>query len=188
VIPGQGSAATCGVGFVGEVVDNALMGGEQFGANVVTIAGQPMLLAQTGGGTAMHLVRAAASPDAQAAVDEYYLSAENLKRVPTAGRYGRDDLLAPGWAPRTLCGRGLAMMACAPDTPTIVNLLLQVEVTTVVGTPRGSSGRFLIPGTVLSCVDDVFAKHNSATAPPSVLIVRPRPSGLGAHYCPHATM
>jgi hypothetical protein len=79
---------------------------ELFGANVIEIAGTPMLLTATGGGTAVHLA-APVRPGVtgRSAVLEHLLRPDRVAEVPALVNYDLAALTQPRWSPATLCGR-----------------------------------------------------------------------------------
>lgn len=80
---------------------------ENHGANTITVHDKTFVLAQRGGGEAVHLV-----PEAQyTAGTPRPIGDESDYGGPFNLRYGRSELEDPRWAERTLCGRSEWRMA-----------------------------------------------------------------------------
>ncbi len=86
------------------------------GRNELLIGGEAYLLTETGGGSAVHLTRRAASSDEpRGALDGF--SFDDERPFPLDDRYDREKLLDPIWAATTLCGRLWARMAAGDGGP-----------------------------------------------------------------------
>jgi hypothetical protein len=73
--------------------------------NSIVIDGQPLLLAETTGGRAVHLIPGAArSSDARPAIPEAWLDRAGRDYVDSIANYSSARLLDPSWSTRTMCG------------------------------------------------------------------------------------
>lgn len=86
--------------------------------NAIEIDGRPLLLGQSGGGLAVHLVpNADGSPEARAAVPPTWLDRASRGYVESIADYSPSRLLEPCWSPRTLCGIEWQGMAAGEGGP-----------------------------------------------------------------------
>lgn len=88
------------------------MRADEGGINAVTIESEDYLLAESGGGHAVHLVRrGSSSTGCQSAVPEHWLEGTRPQVAPTIRNYDPAALLDERWETTTLCGRGWRSMA-----------------------------------------------------------------------------
>lgn len=75
------------------------------GLNSIVVDGQPMLLGETAGGRAVHLVpRAADSSEARPAIPSVWLDSSGRDYAESIVNYSPARLLDPAWSIRTMCG------------------------------------------------------------------------------------
>lgn len=73
--------------------------------NVIVVDGQPLMLGETAGGRAVHLVPSSdGSPDAQPAIPASWLNSASREYVESIANYSSERLLEPAWSTRTMCG------------------------------------------------------------------------------------
>lgn len=75
------------------------------GLNSIVVDGQTLLLGETAGGRAVHLIRSAASSsDARPAIPSAWLDSNGREYVESIANYSSARLLDPAWSIRTMCG------------------------------------------------------------------------------------
>jgi len=73
--------------------------------NSILVDGQPLLLGETAGGRAVHLIRSAAgSSDARPAIPSAWLDSNGREYVESVTNYSSARLLDLAWSTRTMCG------------------------------------------------------------------------------------
>lgn len=86
--------------------------------NSILVDGQPLLLGETAGGRAVHLVPdATASPDARPAIPSAWLDSSGRDYVESVTNYSSARLLDPAWSTRTMCGIEWDAMAAGDAGP-----------------------------------------------------------------------
>jgi len=81
------------------------------GVNAFRVGEVELLLTVTSGGEAVHLARVAdPQGTGRSAVHDFYFEPSNRRSTVLERGYDRAALLAPRWAPETLCGRVWAVM------------------------------------------------------------------------------
>jgi hypothetical protein len=82
------------------------------GPNVIEVAGSPLLLTSTSGGSAVHLTSVKRDgEEGREALPDYFFTGEVRNRsVETLRGYDRIALVEPIWSDTTLCGRDWAIM------------------------------------------------------------------------------
>jgi len=86
--------------------------------NAIVVDGQPLLLGQTAGGLAVHLITAAVeAPDARPSVPALWLERASRGYVDSIANYSSVLLLDPCWRIRTLCGIEWQAMAAGEGGP-----------------------------------------------------------------------
>lgn len=90
------------------------------GTNSIVVADREYLLAEVGVGYAIHLVGLAVGDlPGEPAVPARWLDPTSVLYIETAANYDPAALLAPRWAPQTLCGRKWDAMAAGPAGPLV---------------------------------------------------------------------
>lgn len=86
--------------------------------NVIAVEGQALLLGQTTGGRAIHLIPSAiGSPDARPAIPPAWLNRSGRDYAESVANYASVRLLEPAWSNRTICGIEWETMAAGERGP-----------------------------------------------------------------------
>jgi hypothetical protein len=86
--------------------------------NVIVVDGQPLLLGETAGGSAVHLVPSSdGSPVARPAIPASWLDSASREYVESIASYSSERLLEAAWSTRTMCGIEWDAMAAGDAGP-----------------------------------------------------------------------